>query len=61
MREIIIVVAVNRNYIKPMSVMLTSVLRNNLEYKIVFNIFQDDFSEEDKEGVNNKFKKYSNL
>ena len=36
MREINIVVGVNRNYIKPMSVMLISLLENNKEYKINF-------------------------
>ena len=41
MREINIVVGVNRNYIKPMSVMLISLLENNKEYKINFNIFCD--------------------
>lgn len=61
MREINIVVGVNRNYIKPMSVMLISLLENNKEYKINFNIFQDDFNNEDKENILKRFNEYKNL
>ena len=61
MKEINIVVGVNRNYIKPMSVMMISLLENNKKYKINFNIFQDDFLYEDKEKLLVRFKKYDNL
>jgi len=60
-KEINVVVGVNRNYIKPMSIMLISLLENNKEWRINFNIFQDDFKEEDKEDLLKRFNKYKNL
>ena len=56
-KEINVVVGVNRNYIKPMSIMLISLLENNKEWRINFNIFQDDFKEEDKEDLLKRFNK----
>ena len=61
MEEIVIVVGIKKNYIKYMEVMLTSLLINNKDYKINFNVLQDDFTIEMKESFNKKFKKYSNL
>lgn len=61
MKEINIVVGVNRNYIKPMSVMLTSLLENNKNIKINFNIIQDDFTKKDKNELLNKFNKYKDI
>lgn len=61
MEEIVVVVGIKKNYIKYMEVMLTSLLINNKNYKINFNILQDDFSNEIKENINKKFEKYRNL
>ena len=61
MEEIVVVVGIKKNYIKYMEVMLTSLLINNKNYKINFNILQDDFSNEIKENINKKFEKYINL
>ena len=61
MEGIVVVVGIKKNYIKYMEVMLTSLLINNKNYKINFNILQDDFSNEIKENINKKFEKYRNL
>ena len=58
MEEIVVVVGIKKNYIKYMEVMLTSLLINNKNYKINFNILQDDFSNEIKENINKKFEIY---
>ena len=61
MEEIVVVVGMKKNYIRYMEVMLTSLLINNQECEVNFNILQNDFSVDVKEKLKERFKKYNNL
>lgn len=61
MEKLEIVTGVSRNFFNPLSVMLTSLVYNNLNNIIVFNILHDDFIEEDILKFESLFAKYQNL
>ena len=56
MEEIVVVVGMKKNYIRYMEVMLTSLLINNQECEVNFNILQNDFSVDVKEKLKERFK-----
>lgn len=61
METIQVATGVSRNFLEPLIVMGTSLAFNNKENKIVFNIFHEDFTDEDINKIKEKLKKYINM
>ena len=61
MEAIQVVTGVSRNFLEPLIVMGTSLAEKNRNNKIIFNIFHEDFIDEDIKEVKEKLKKYSEM
>ena len=61
MNKIQVATGVSRNFLEPLIVMGTSLAVNNKNNKIVFNIFHEDFTNEDIEKVREKLERYQGL
>ena len=58
MKEIQIATGVSRNFLDPLLVMITSLAENNKSENIIFNIFHEDFLNDDINKVKIKISKY---
>ena len=61
LKEIQIATGVSRNFLDPLLVMITSLAENNKSENIIFNIFHEDFLNDDINKVKIKISKYDNI